>query len=176
MLSDREYTPKMVEAVIAKAHAVPWEVALREVPRQVSTPRPVFVVRYDPRLPKIPTIVNKHWRSMVSQDSYLKEVFEEPPLVAYTKNQNLKELLVRAKINQSNCRQKRKLNGMKKCGKCVACSYKKEGRSIKDSTCTINRAYNCETENVIYMLKCDKQNCMKHYIAHLNNLSNRTKN
>ena len=120
MLSDREYTPKMVEAVIAKARAVPWEVALREVPRQVSTPRPVFVVRYDPRLPKIPTIVNKHWRSMVSQDSHLKEVFEEPPLVAYTKNQNLKELLVRAKINPTNVRQKRKLDGLKKCGKCAA--------------------------------------------------------
>ena len=56
---------------------------------------------------------------------------------------------------------------MKKCGKCVACSYIKEGRSIKlkDSTWTINRAYNCETENVIYMLECDKQNCMKRYIG-----------
>ena len=167
MLNDREYTPMMVEAAIAKARAVPREVALREVSRQPSTPRPVFVVRYDPRLPKIPPIVNRHWRAMVYQDIHLKEVFKEPPLIAYKRNQNLKELLVRAKLNTNNGRQKRKLKGMKKCGKCIACSFVKEGRSIKskDTTWTINREYNCKTANVIYMLECDKHNCNQRYVG-----------
>ena len=30
---------------------------------------------------------------MVWQDTHLKEVFKEPPLIAYKRNQNLKEVL-----------------------------------------------------------------------------------
>ena len=79
----------MVEAAIAKARAVPRDVALLEVPRQPSNNRPVFVVSYDPRLPDIPNIVTKHWRAMVTQDNYLQEAFEEPPLVAYKRSKNI---------------------------------------------------------------------------------------
>ena len=170
MLIDRDYTPKLVEAAIAKARALPREVALREVSRQDSTNRPVFVVRDDPRLPKIPKIVNKHWRAMVSQDTYIKEVFEEPPLVAFKRNQNLKELLIRAKVMPNRMKKRRKLRGMKKCGKCVVCSFIKEGKSIKnkESLWTINEEYNCNTKNVVYMLECDKDNCKKRYIGETN--------
>lgn len=167
MLNNREYTPKLVDAAIAKARAVTREVALREVSRQPSTNRPVYVVRYDPRLPDIPNIVTKHWRSMVSQDNYLQEVFEEPPLIAYKRNTNIKDMLIRAKITKNTQRQKRKQRGMKKCGKCVACSSIKEGRTIKSNkfTWTLNKQFNCKTENVVYLLECDKEYCKQQYIG-----------
>ena len=67
-------------------------------------------------------------------------------------------------------KKRRKLRGMKKCGKCVVCSFIKEGKSIKnkESLWTINEEYNCNTKNVVYMLECDKDNCKKRYIGETN--------
>ena len=115
----------------------------------------------------ISNIVTKHWRAMVTQDNYLHEVFEEPPLIAYKRSKNIKDQLVRAKITKQNHRTKRKQKGMKKCGKCVSCKSIKEGRTIKSTKTnwTLNREYNCKTENVVYLLECDKENCRKQYVG-----------
>ena len=40
------------------------------------------MVTWDPRLPSLQAIVQKHWRTMASVDPYLQEVYQEPPLVA----------------------------------------------------------------------------------------------
>ena len=65
---------------------------------------------------------------MVSENNYLKEVFPEPPLISYKRQKNIRETLVRAKVAPP--RQNRVINGMKKCNKCLACSYIKEGKII----------------------------------------------
>ena len=71
MLLDREYSPGIIDSAIAKAKAIPRQEALRRVTGQQITNRPVFVVSFDPRLPSIPNIPRKHWRSMVGQEPYL---------------------------------------------------------------------------------------------------------
>ena len=62
---------------------------------------------------------------------------------------------------------------MKKCGKCLACSYVKEGQSIsgisyKNETITwkIERPENCNSKNVVCMIECDKNNCNQRYIGY----------
>ena len=84
-LLDRGYTPGIIDAAIAKARAIPRQEALMCVSRQDVSDRPTFMVSYDPRLPSLPPITRKHWRSMVSQNKYLEEVFPSPPPVAYKK-------------------------------------------------------------------------------------------
>ena len=86
MLLARECTPGMIDAAIARARAISREEALKCISRQETNNRPVFVAMYDPRLPSFPHITSKHWRSMVSQDTYLEAVFPEPPLVAFRRN------------------------------------------------------------------------------------------
>ena len=83
MLLDRDYTPGIIDAAIARARAIPREEALKSSLRQDTNNRPVFVAMYNPRLTSIPHITSKHWRSMVSQDTHLEAVFPEPPLVAF---------------------------------------------------------------------------------------------
>ena len=51
---------------------------------------------------------------MVGQDNYLEAVFPEPPLVAYKRQKNIKETIVRAKLAPE--RPKRVQKGVKKCG------------------------------------------------------------
>ena len=40
----------------------------------------------------------KHRRAMVAQDQHLAEVFKQPPLIAYKRQRNLKDILVKSKI------------------------------------------------------------------------------
>ena len=44
----------------------------------------VITIKYDPRITPIQAIQAKDWRAMVAQDKYLEEVFEQPPLTAYS--------------------------------------------------------------------------------------------
>ena len=109
-----------------------------------SKNRPVFVIHYDPRLPSIPTIVQKHWRTMI-QDPRLKEVFPAPPLVAYKSSKNIREILIRSNVPtiQSGRPKKRELPGMKTFvntnnhSKSTGVHFNLKGHSVRDMEITI---------------------------------------
>ena len=103
---------------------------------------------------------------MVTQDNYLKNVFPSPPLIAYKRQQNIKDKIIRAKV-ANKTRETRNLIGMKKCNKCVACFYIKEGETIstKNGIWKINKRVDCSTKNVIYLLECEKNNCEEKYVG-----------
>ena len=116
MLLARDYKPNIINENIRKARAIPRSEALKDCFKEETTPRPVFVVLFDKRMPSVGNMVTKHWRTMVSSDPYLKEVFPAPPLVAYKVGRNLGTFLIRARIPRPiPNRPKRCLNGMHKC-------------------------------------------------------------
>lgn len=64
---------------------------------------------------------------------------------------------------------------MKKCNKstCGACPYIKEGKKINfgkfgENEWFINSLVNCNTNNLIYMIECNKQGCNLRYIGETN--------
>ena len=75
---------------------------------------------------------------MTSQDPYLKGVFPEPPLVAYKRQRNIRDNIIRAQIPANQSRPKRSMPGMKKCGKCVVCPFVKYVFGIKDQHCKLD--------------------------------------
>ena len=167
LLLARDYRHKIIESAIQKARNIPRPEALRSVTREKTTTRPVFVINFDPRLPSIPTIVKKHWRTMV-QDPRLKEIFPEPPLVAYKRPPNIKEKLIRAKVPKENpYKPKRNLQGMKKCLKCSVCPFVTVGKTVKSTSnnmrIDINTGVNCLSSNVVYLIGCKK--CTQQYIG-----------
>ena len=118
MLLARDYKPNIINENICKARAIPRSEALKDRFKEETTPRPVFIVLFDKRMPSVGNMVTKHWRTMVSSDPYLKEVFPAPPLVAYKVGRNLGTFLIRARIPRPiPNRPKRCLNGMHKCNK-----------------------------------------------------------
>ena len=118
MLIEREYRPGIIDAAIQKARAVPRAIAIRQIAKAPQTSmRPVFVVSFDLRLPDLPNITQKHWRSMQNMDPYLAEVFKEPLSVAYRRPANIKDKIVRAKLAKPTCYPSRSITGMKKCGR-----------------------------------------------------------
>ena len=63
---------RLINSAIDKARAVPRQTALRKVIRKNKSDkkRPIFAVRYDPRLPSITNIQAKHWGPMTN-DHYM---------------------------------------------------------------------------------------------------------
>ena len=97
MLLTRDYPRNIINNAIQKAVAVPRVEALKRVEKSKVSDRPVFTVLYDPRMPSYSNIMRKHWKTMVTTDPMLKEVFPKPPLVAYRRPPNLRQKLIRAK-------------------------------------------------------------------------------
>jgi hypothetical protein len=105
---------------------------------------------------------------MTTSDPYLNEVFPQPPLIAYKRQKNIRDYLVRAKVPSENTRSRRTLPGMKKCLKnCLACPYVKERKEIqtKQFKWKINQPLNCQNSNVVYMIECNKDRCKMRYIG-----------
>ena len=167
LLLERGYKTITIDRALEKARQIPRSFALQKVQTKKETDRSVFAITYDPRLPAIPNLQAKHWRAMVAQDSYLAEVFREPPLTAFKRQKNLRDFLIRAKVPKiPRTHQERQLKGMKKCGKmCTACPYVKEGKSIKigNKEWRIDSRVNCNSYNIIYLLVCKKEHCKEKY-------------
>ena len=107
---------------------------------------------------------------MASEDKYLESVFPEPPLVSYKRQPNIREKIIRAKVAPE--RQQITKKGMFKCGKCLACSYVKEGKTVngrgfknKRFTWKIGKEGSCGSKNIVYLLECEKKFCKKKYIG-----------
>ena len=112
-------------------------------------------------------------RSMVSQDKLMEETFPEPPLIAYKRQKNIGDFLIRAKVTPQVIHEKQKIRGMKKCGKaCHSCPYIKERKNVKSGKFTWNilDQVDCLSENVIYLIQCEKENCkVNKYIGETKN-------
>ena len=66
-----QYPNDLVLAALDKAKQIPRKKALEYVVKPRQSKRPVFVVSWDPRLPSIDALQQKHWRAMTN-DPYLR--------------------------------------------------------------------------------------------------------
>ena len=156
--------------ILERAKKVPRKAALKKVTKKAQTKRPVFAVTYDPRLPSINNMQAKHWRSMVSRDKYLGDVFPSPPLTAYKRQPNIRSYIIRAAVSKGPRRYpQRNQRSMTKCNDqyCTACPFIKEGKEVKinGEPWRINRQLNCKSYNVVYAIICKKDNCKEAYIG-----------
>ena len=107
---------------------------------------------------------------MQSQDNYLAKYLSQPPLTAYRRQTNIRNLLIKSQIPPKPKPYPDKNNRvMTNCGKaCTACPYIQYGKEIKidsQSTWQITRKMSCSTFNIIYLLECQKENCRQRYIG-----------
>ena len=107
---------------------------------------------------------------MIVEDSYLKEVFEQPPLTAFRRQNNLRDMLIKSKIPPPiPPHPRREMKGMSTCGKaCTACPYVLKGKTVtinKKTEWKTEKKVNCNTFNCIYMIQCTKHNCNQRYIG-----------
>ena len=126
--------------------------------------RVAFVVTHHPELPKLQSIVRKHWDILGTSDR-LQQAFPNEPVIAYRRPKNLKDLLVRAKVDLPP-----KVNGSSKQSvkpRCKVCLSIQQTNTFVSSVTSrkyiIRQQIDCSTENVVYLLECKK--CKIQYVG-----------
>ena len=89
LLLEREYRKRSIEDAISRVLKISRREAIKKVPKRKNE-RPVFALTFNPALPSVSHILQKHWRVMQT-DPYLKKVFPQPPMVAFRRTTNLRE-------------------------------------------------------------------------------------
>ena len=90
----------------------------------------------------------------MTKDPYLKQVFPEPPMVAYRRAKNLRDKLVKARFPLPSTRKKSQLASMKPCN-----------RSLSQKSIKINASVDCNSKNTVYCIFCNKPGCNQIYVG-----------
>ena len=112
-------------------------------------------------------IIKTHFNLLLSSNR-CKSVFQHPPVVAFRRSPNLRDLLVTAKL-PSNSANPQLPCGSFRCGKnCATCPYISHGLTTytffsTGETRPIKFNLTCETKNLIYMIQCNR--CNLQYIG-----------
>ena len=96
MLLTRHYRLRVIEAAFQRLGDMSREEALRKVERKPSE-KMTMVVTYDPRLPNMSAVLQKHFKTLTS-DQHMKEVFGKGMQVAHKRYRNIREFVCRAKL------------------------------------------------------------------------------
>ena len=128
---------------------------------------------FNPLLPKISSVLAKHYNTMIFSNPDLKEIFPEPPMAALRQGPNLRKYLCRATLQKSSRGHQLQRNarknaaGWKKCSKpCPVCPFAAPPKhtvnsDVSEYTHNIKTPLNCQSENVIYLWRCKKENCAR---------------
>ena len=167
-LVSRGYKPRSLKDSFNRARLIPRERAIERVKKDREVAGRVrFIVKFDPRLPNFRDILKRTWGVMV-EDPTMKSCFPKPPMVCYQRVDNIREMLVKAKLPANHDRSSRRLqenlNGFKPCREqnCPVCDQLKDkSKIIRSITCSatgesveIRSKLTCTTRNVIYCITC----------------------
>ena len=162
-LVERGYRQHSVSNALEKVLLVDRSEALKKKEKK-KVNRIALPLPYDPRLPQVSSILYRFWKVLVTNPK-MKSMFPSPPMVCWSRSQNIKDILVRAKLpsrDQPRRSERTKL-GFKHCGRdCVMCSISPKFASDFRSSATketfpICSSMTCTTSNVIYTITCSKQ-------------------
>ena len=158
-LISRSYHIKVIEQAFERIKGISRSEALKRVDHKKDTGREPLVVTFHPNMPPLHKLIKKHHSVMINDDMRLQRCFKEPSIVAFKRSQNLRDLLVRARVSKGK-RSCRVVNGFKRCERiCEMCI--RSHNNVKEHTCErtgqswqITAPITCLTKNVVYRLTC----------------------
>ena len=156
-LLDRGYKKEHISTAFEKAENVDRDSLLVYKDKQTNNSRVPMVMTYHPDLKQLSSAIRKHW-DLIENDPSLKNIFPQPPIMAYRRPRSLRDILVSSTVTKRSpstpggytpCKRKN-------CVCCVAanteCKFQSTATSQKY---TIFTQTNCKTSNCIYILTCD---------------------
>ena len=113
-----------------------------------------FVHTYNDQLEPFLKHIKREWTTL-SRDSDIQELFPQPPVIARRQPPNLRQFLVRSKLNATSTT----IQGNIQCGKarCRVCDHMITDTEIilSPSGCKLRPgSFNCDTCNVVYLITC----------------------
>ena len=181
LLIPRGYKPTLIDGQFKRILELPGSTyrekrleALKKKEKKGGNNKRVIVpFEYNPLLPQLSSILSKHYNTMTFTNPDLKEIFPEPPMGALRQGSNLRKYLCRSQLykssreNQFQRATRKTAAGWKKCSKpCPVCPLTVPPRrtlksDVSNYTHEVKTPVNCQSENVIYMWRCKKENCTK---------------
>ena len=90
-LTKRGYNKKDTTTQINRAISIPRNELLNKI-KTSNTERLPLTVTYNRTLPDVKTVIDKNWH-ILQIEPKLKEIFAEPPILAFKRNKNLKDII-----------------------------------------------------------------------------------
>ena len=153
----RGYNEKSLRTSATEARAMNREDLLTPKPKPASSNRIVFSVRWHPKFRNIPTMLRQCYNHMLRQAPQMKQVFPDPPMVAFRRNRNTKDTLVHSRHGHLSAPTQQQPPP----SNCLIQPNMNNTGFIKNSTNT--QTYKiaggaCSQANVIYAAECTKHN------------------
>ena len=176
-LIPRNYTSKLINNQFKRVRELPGanyterrKLALEKRQKNTDSDRVIGVFDHNPVLPRIGSVIVKHYRTMISDNPELKEPFPKPPMASLRQGPNLRRILCRSKLYKVSRNPVRATHrssaGWKRCSasgrrQCPVCPFTPNSATSITSQITgythqISTPINCQTENVVYAWKCTK--------------------
>ena len=133
--------------------------------KKITFDKVSLILTYNPGLPDIWTSVKRHWPLLQSSER-CKDIFKKPPIRAFRRSKNLRDILVKARINKPNTGQI--LTPQCTNLRCNLCKQLKDTNTRVTNHKTGNNVttrtdITCRTPNVVYILSCPT--CHKQYVG-----------
>ena len=179
-LIPRQYKPRIIDTQFKRIRDLPGtnyedkrKEALKKKEKEESQNKDRIIAPFDfnPLLPKISSILQKHHKSLLFNHPELKQKFGEPPMSALRQGPNIRKMICRSRLSDNSRANNFKrgshfsAQGWRKCGKpCPTCPFtlppvKSLRGLVNNYEHEIKTAVNCQTSNGIYYWKCTKPNC-----------------
>ena len=163
-LRGRGYPSKETTTQMDKTKDVPREALLIDKPKRTSRRTP-FTTTYNKHLPPIQGIINKHW-PILHTNKDIAPAFTEPPVLAYRRNKNLRNLIGQVHLSRGRKILPKKQPKIVGCSPCLASNKNKCCRQVTSSKhfksdrtgeqFDIRHKLNCRSRNTIYLGYCVK--------------------
>ena len=167
----RGYHKEILQEQIRKAIITPRNTTLKKVLRKRSTRIPL-VLTFNSTLPQMGKILRDRW-DILNIKPKLKKLFSEPPIMAFRRCKNLREIIgSNTIVNNKVLRKKASKKVAKFCSPCntkrsLCCNHVIKTNSFTSvnthKTYKIFHESNCRSMNVIYLLECIR--CKKQYVG-----------
>ena len=156
-LTNRGYPKQAINQHREKAISTPREALLADKPKS-SARRTPFTTTFNRNLPPIQRTINKHWH-LLHTDPTTATAFEEPPVLAYRKNKNLRNLIGQVHISRGTKILPKKSPKLKGCVPCLSSNRNKCCRQLT-STKTFKSDRTQEEFEILHLLNCKSEYCL----------------
>ena len=141
-----------------------------------KTRRIPLVLTYHPGLPDI-SAITRRFLPILHLNPSMKECCPDPPLIAFRRPKNLRDVLVRAKVPTSDIQQAKPTcdpcsqKGPKKGRKCQLCTSLPSQSHITSSATgrshqlRLRRPTDCDSKNVVYCITCTRCSTINQYVG-----------
>ena len=130
-----------------------------------------MVVTYDPRLPNMSAVLQKHFKTLTS-DQHMKEVFGKGMQVAHKRYRNVREFVCRAKLYEKQDRRnpsRAAHGGWRRCNRCTTCLHSENKTHFVISSTKekvpIAQNLNCKICGTLYVVECQRCQEKPQYIG-----------